>query len=104
MLTGHPPFSGGELAEVLYRVVHTPPRRPTDLAPRLPHEVDLVLAIGLAKRPEDRFATAAELVDALAGALTGTLALDVRHRGFALVRAGSWAEPRRAAARSRAAS
>ena len=104
VLTGHPPFSGGELAEVLYRVVHTPPRRPTDLAPRLPHEVDLVLAIGLAKRPADRFATATEFVDALASALVGELALDVRHRGFALVRAGAWAEPRRAISRPRSAS
>jgi eukaryotic-like serine/threonine-protein kinase len=104
VLTGHPPFSGGELAEVLYRVVHTPPRRPTDLAPRLPHEVDLVLAIGLAKQPADRFATAAELADALAAALAGELPLDVRHRGFALVRAGSWAEPRRPIAHPRAAS
>jgi serine/threonine-protein kinase len=104
VLTGHPPFSGGELAEVLYRVVHTPPRRPTDLVPRLPHEVDLVLAIGLAKQPADRFATAAELADALAAALAGELPLDVRHRGFALVRAGSWAEPRRPTAHPRAAS
>ncbi len=95
VVTGHPPFTGGELAEVLYRVVHTAPRRPTDLAPALPHEVDLVLAIGLAKRPADRFATAAELADALEGALTGALPMAVRHRGFALVRAGSWSEPRR---------
>jgi hypothetical protein len=92
-LTGHAPHASGDLAETLYRVVHAAPRRPSDLASRLPHEVDLVLAIGLAKQPADRFATATELVDALAGALTGALALDVRHRGFALVRAGSWAEP-----------
>ena len=31
-LTGHPPFAGGEIAETLYRVVHTAPRRPTLLA------------------------------------------------------------------------
>jgi len=100
-LTGHPPFSGGELAEMLYRVVHTAPRRPTDLAPRLPHEVDLVLAIGLAKQPGDRFTTAAELADALAAALDGTLSAAVRHRGFALVRTGGWAEPRRSLTRPR---
>jgi tRNA A-37 threonylcarbamoyl transferase component Bud32 len=92
-LTGHAPHASGDLAETLYRVVHTAPRRPSDLAPRLPHEVDLVLAIGLAKHPGDRFGSAAELADALASALAGELAPDVRARGFALVRAGAWAEP-----------
>src|SRR5204862_7980656 len=62
-LTGHAPHASGDLAETLYRVVHTAPRRPSDLAPRLPHEVDLVLAIGLAKHAVDRFASAAELAE-----------------------------------------
>jgi serine/threonine-protein kinase len=70
-LTGHPPFALGELAETLYRVVHTPPRPPSELAPHLPPEVDLVFAIALAKPPNQRFHTAAELVNALAEALAG---------------------------------
>jgi len=102
-LTGHQPFAAGDLAETLYRVIHTAPRRPSDLASRLPHEVDLVLAIGLAKQPADRFATAGELVQALEAALSGQLPVSVRHHGFALVRAGAWAEPGRALARSRLA-
>ena len=40
----------GEIADTLYRVVHTAPRRPSALA-ELPADVDLVLAIGLAKDP-----------------------------------------------------
>jgi serine/threonine-protein kinase len=92
-LTGHAPHASGELAETLYRVVHTAPRRPSDLASRLPHEVDLVLAIGLAKDPADRFATADELAAALATAVTGELSPELRARGFALVRAGAWADP-----------
>ena len=91
-LTGHAPHASGDLAETLYRVVHTAPRRPSDLAPRLPHEVDLVLAIGLAKHAVDRFASAAELAEALGDALAGELAPDVRSRGSALVRAGAWAD------------
>jgi serine/threonine-protein kinase len=91
-LTGHPLYGAGDLAEVLYHVVHTAPRRPTDLAPQLPHEVDLVLAIGVAKRAEDRFSSAAELADALEAALSGRLAADLRHRGFALVRGDAWSE------------
>jgi len=91
-LTGHAPHASGDLAETLYRVVHAAPRRPSDLAPRLPHEVDLVLAIGLAKHPTDRFASATELADALADALSGQLSPPIRARGFALVRGGAWSE------------
>ena len=90
VLTGHAPFAGREVADVLYRVVHAPPRRPTSLA-KLPDDVDLVLAIGLAKRPAARFSTAAELADALAMALEGTLSEPVRARGRELVARGAWA-------------
>ena len=91
-LTGHAPFSGGEVVDVLYRVVHTAPRRPSSLA-NLPLDLDLALAIGLAKRPSDRFATATALADALAAALAGKLDEQTRSRGRALVANGAWAEP-----------
>ncbi|MBS1123336.1 MAG: serine/threonine protein kinase [Deltaproteobacteria bacterium] len=84
VLTGHAPFAGREIAEVLYHVVHAAPRRPTSLA-NLPADVDVVLSIGLAKRPADRFSTAAELADALASALGGSLSDALRARGRALV-------------------
>ena len=102
-LTGHQPFTSTDLAESLYRVVHTAPRRPTELAPHLPLDVDLALAIGLAKRSADRFASAAELVDAVEAALTGRLAPVLRDRAITLVLAGAWADPRRAPVRSRIA-
>ena len=90
VLTGHAPFTGGEIADVLYRVVHTAPRRPSSLA-SVSDEVDLVLAIGLAKEPGDRFASATELADAIAAALAGTLDEATRARGAALIAAGGWA-------------
>ncbi len=62
-LTGRPAFEGETTAEILYKVVHTMPPRPTAVAP-VPPEMDLVLAIALAKRPEDRFESASELVSA----------------------------------------
>jgi serine/threonine-protein kinase len=88
-LTGHPPHAAGEIAETLYRVVHTAPRRPSELA-SLADDVDRVLAIGLAKRADDRFATAEELADALTAAVAGMLSEAVRARGEALVRRGAW--------------
>jgi hypothetical protein len=102
-LTGHAPHASGDLGETLYRVIHTSPRRPSDLAPRLPHDVDLVLAIGLAKRPGDRFRSADDLARALGDALAGQLAAAARERGLALVRTGGWADPPAAAMRHRLA-
>jgi serine/threonine-protein kinase len=95
-ITGQPPFPPGEVAETLYKVVHTAPPRPSSLTTSLPPEVDLVLAIGLAKRAADRFATATEFSTALAGAFEGTLAPHVRARGEDLSRAGAWAKSVRA--------
>ncbi|MDB4958669.1 MAG: serine/threonine protein kinase [Myxococcales bacterium] len=89
-LTGYPPYAAGEIAETLYRVVHTAPRRPTDLAPQLPADVDLVLAIALAKQATDRFASAADLASALAAALAGKLPYSLRAHAETLVRAGAW--------------
>jgi serine/threonine-protein kinase len=82
-LTGHPPHAAGEIAETLYRVVHTAPRRPPD-------DVDYVLALGLAKRADDRFTTAREFADALAAALADELPVVLRARADALVRRGAW--------------
>jgi serine/threonine-protein kinase len=89
-LTGQPPFGSGEVAETLYRVVHTAPRRPSRLA-KLPDDVDLVFAIGLAKLPGLRFGSAGELATAIAQAFDGTLPETVRERGRVLVRGGAWA-------------
>jgi len=72
---------------MLYRVVHTAPRRPSALA-ALPSDVDDVLAIGLAKDPDHRFATAGEFADALAAALAGGLDESIRDRARALT--GAW--------------
>jgi serine/threonine protein kinase len=90
VLTGYPPFASTEIAEVLYRVVHTRPIRPSLLAPELPPDVDLVLAIGLASRQADRFSTGAELVEALRDALAGQLAPSTRARAAAILQVAGW--------------
>jgi serine/threonine-protein kinase len=65
-LTGHPCFTGREVPQILYDVVHKMPTQPTRLAPELPAAVDAVLAVALAKRPGDRYARATDLARALA--------------------------------------
>jgi serine/threonine-protein kinase len=89
-LTGHPPYAAGEIAETLYKVVHTRPRRPSELV-QLPPEMDLVIAIGMAKHPEQRFRSAAELAAAIAAAMAGTLPESILERGRQLERSGAWA-------------
>ncbi|MFN0251914.1 MAG: protein kinase domain-containing protein [Kofleriaceae bacterium] len=92
-LTGHPPYAAGEIAETLYKVIHTSPRRPSELV-EMPSDVDLVLAIGLAKRASDRFSSAADFADALHDAFRGDLPEEIQERGAILVRAGAWAASR----------
>jgi serine/threonine-protein kinase len=80
-LTGQAPFRGNDTPQILFDVVYRGPRRPTEIASALPPDVDLVLAIALAKRPEARFATAAELVDAIRAAVKSSLPAELRARG-----------------------
>ncbi|HEY1556768.1 MAG TPA: serine/threonine-protein kinase [Kofleriaceae bacterium] len=89
-LTGQPPFAAREVADTLYRVVHTAPTRPSRLV-SLPRDVELVLAIGLAKRAADRFANSGELVAAFAAAAGDALAEPLRDRARALEAGGAWA-------------
>jgi serine/threonine-protein kinase len=89
-LTGHPAFEGEKTAEILYKVVHAMPLRPSVAAPVNP-DVDLALSIAIAKGPEDRFASAGELAAALEAASTGSLHPTLRARAERLLAALPWA-------------
>jgi RpiB/LacA/LacB family sugar-phosphate isomerase len=69
-LTGKPAFVGDDIVGVLFHVVHTPPPQPSAIV-RLPDDVELVLAIAMAKSPADRFQKAEELADAFRLAAKG---------------------------------
>jgi serine/threonine protein kinase len=71
-LTGEPPFRGFDTPELLYNVVHAATPLASRCAPELSPAVDAVLARALAKKPDDRFACAADLATALAQALDAT--------------------------------
>src|SRR5678809_251881 len=87
---GQPPFLGGDTPQILFDVVYRMPRRPGLLAPWLPADVDRVLAIALAKKRGDRFATPEELARALVAAAEGSLDAATRERGLALIEAAPW--------------
>jgi formylglycine-generating enzyme required for sulfatase activity len=66
LLAGRPPFTGGTLAQQLIWHQQTPPPAITSLRPDLPPGLAAVLHKMLAKRPQDRYQTPAEVALALA--------------------------------------
>jgi serine/threonine-protein kinase len=90
-ITGRAPFAGQDHAALLYAMVHDMPVRPGALA-HVDRDVDRVLALGLAKRRGDRFASVRELSDALNAAYGGALAPRVRAQADALLRSHPWRE------------
>lgn len=62
-LTGAPPFSGATAAETLRAHLAEPPPRLAALRPELPVSLSAAVHKGLAKRPDDRFASCREFAD-----------------------------------------
>ena len=69
-LTGHPPHPVREVTAILYHVVNVEPRPPSQFVD-VPAEVDRVMAQGMAKDREQRYATAIEFAAALRKAAFG---------------------------------
>lgn len=68
--TGSPPFRVRSLSEAVFKHISAVPPNPRDARPDLPLALDAVILRCLAKRPEDRYATGGELVQALRGAVS----------------------------------
>ncbi|HEX5271427.1 MAG TPA: serine/threonine-protein kinase, partial [Gemmataceae bacterium] len=64
-LTGRPPFRGSTLMETLDQVRFTQPAPPRRLRPDTPRDLEAICLRCLAKRPADRYPTAAALADDL---------------------------------------
>jgi serine/threonine-protein kinase len=88
-VTGHPAFSGKDVPSTLYDVVYRVPTQPSILA-SLPHDIDRVLAIGLAKNAGDRFATALELAHWFARAVDNALTPEERRRADEVIARSPW--------------
>jgi len=98
-LTGQAPFVGEEIGPLLLDVLYTQPQQPGAFA-KVPVEVELVLAIALAKKPEDRFGSVEELAAAFRLASTGDLDESTRAKGWQLVKHFPWGTTRRRVARA----
>ena len=87
--TGHMPFGKGDVSQVLLAVMHEVPIDPRKHR-ALPDDVALVLRIGLAKRPQDRFGRASDFARAFADAMEGNLDEAVRAKATSLLAAEPW--------------
>ena len=96
LITGRPPFSAGGLGELLamHMIVPAPP--PSTIVPELGADLDALMARLLAKNPDDRFATMADLASAIDELVTGSpVAASMAEGGWRTPvpppPAGSWA-------------
>jgi serine/threonine protein kinase, bacterial len=69
-LTGQPPFDEDSMARLVAAHLNTPPPKPSTSQPNVPPQVDEVIATGMAKDPDNRYATTVELADAARDAIT----------------------------------
>ena len=90
-LTGYQPFKGKEVLSILMQVISVMPVRPTALVNVHP-DVDLAMAIALAKEPSARYDEAEELADAMAAALRGKLGDEYKSRAKRLLRSRPFKE------------
>ena len=65
LLTGKPPFSAYNAISVAMQHMNQKPEPPSQVRSDIPQSVEAVILKALAKRPEQRYATASELRDAL---------------------------------------
>jgi eukaryotic-like serine/threonine-protein kinase len=61
LLTGDPPFTGDTPVAVAYQHVREEPRRPSELNPSIPSELDAVTLKALSKNPLNRYQSSAEM-------------------------------------------
>lgn len=69
LVTGVLPFDADDIGVLLLQQVKKTPKPPGELVPGLPPSLERVLLRALAKKPEDRYATAGEMAEALSAAI-----------------------------------
>ncbi|WP_242588659.1 serine/threonine-protein kinase [Corallococcus macrosporus] len=74
MLAGRPPYSGDNVAELIYQIVHLEPPPLLTLAPGTPPNVVAAISRAMAKKPEDRYPDVGSFILELTGSPLQTLA------------------------------
>ena len=69
-LTGHSAFSGGSVLEIGAQIIHVTPDPPSKLNPQVPPTLDRITLKALQKKVEDRYQTAAEMLNELKSVAT----------------------------------
>jgi len=83
-LCGRVPFIAHDIASVINALLRTDPPPPTSMRPDLAKDVDVVIAIGMAKKPGERYASAMAMVEHLKIAAANCLDEHTRERGYSL--------------------
>ena len=88
MVTGRPPFTGDSPVAIAYKHVREYPALPSSVNPAVPAEFEAIVMTAMAKNPDDRYQSAAELRDDLTRFHQGrpvaalpAVAGDARHQG-----------------------
>ena len=76
-LTGSRPFPGESVEQQIAGHLTTPPPCPSITQPGVTPQLDAVIAVGMAKDPEERYSTTTELARAARDALTAPVPVDV---------------------------
>jgi len=84
MLTGERPFTGEHLTTVVYKIVAEDPPPVQRLNPTLGPQIDAVLRRGLAKKPDARYGSCIDLINALDAACANTKGWKNAPRGMSL--------------------
>ncbi len=80
MLTGSKPFQGDDIPELMFKVANMPAKPPSHIAPDLPPVIDYIVARALKKKPDERYASAAELARDLREAMREVQASEMAGR------------------------
>jgi len=84
MLTGEKPYTGEHLTTVVYKIVAEEPVGPQRLNPTLGGSMDAALRKALSKKPDQRYRTCVEFLDALEHAATESRGWKTMARGGSL--------------------